>query len=178
MLCCYFFHWDGSFSLILFSILLFISFSSLFVCTKQQRSKSKFRGKKKHHPGIVEVKAVIQLSYYVAIMLLYLIAFSTIFYTFPQYQAELKAYIRCEALGNLPSFRCSRYPFERFHFPIIAVVGLILLWLFPAGNLVYVVSVEAIKKSYKKQVSKLRSFSERYSNTTGSVSGNVWSHSL
>ena len=63
---------------------------------------------------------------------------------------ELTAYLECESIGVLA---CDRQSFEEFKAYIIFLICLILLWIFPIVNLVYVISVEDIKETIKRHVS-------------------------
>ena len=87
-----------------------------------------------------------------SIAVLYLAGFSALFYTVDEYREELRQYFECEIWGV---FECHRQSFERFKFPIMLVVGLILVWIFPVINLVYIVSVKDIKETYSRHMSKV-----------------------
>ena len=118
---------------------------------EQQHRKLKTPGKMMYRPGTPEVKVAILLSYHMSVATVYLVAVSVDLYTLDNYIAELRLYFVCELWGFL---ECSRQSFEQFKVPIAYVVGVILIWIFPMVNLVYVISVKNIMETYSKRTSK------------------------
>ena len=105
-------------------------------------------GHSEHKNRIAQVKLMILLCYYLIVAIVFLVVFSALFYDFPTYVAEIVAYFLCEGLGNQPGRTCSRSTFENFSFPVIFIIVLMFLAMFPAVNLVYAISVQEVRSLF------------------------------
>ena len=58
-------------------------------------------------------------------------------------------YWQCEATGVDPENPCNRAPFEEQTHPALTTLAYVLLWIFPAVNLIFAVNISELKEKFK-----------------------------
>ena len=117
-------------------------------CCPQLQQHGLLRVKMSKHPlqiSTSERKILIVLCYYI---LLSVVALTGV--TFPLRNAELLAnalteYWQCETAGVAPLCNRLRASFEELTNPGIITVSYVLLWIFPAVNLIFAVNISELK---------------------------------
>ena len=100
---------------------------------------------------MAERKILIIFCYYVLVVVIALIAFTVTTSNIGQFAAAVADYWLCELTGVDPENPCDelRASLERFQFPVLSSFSYILLWIFPAVNLIFVVNIRELKQKFK-----------------------------
>lgn len=92
-----------------------------------------------------EKKLLILLCYYIAVVLLSLIAWTIEIRNQYRLSAALVGYFECEATGIQSGVSCNREEFEQYSITELFAVGYILLSSLPAVNLIFAVNFTDLK---------------------------------
>ena len=117
--------------------------------------------------GSAERKLLIILCYYVLLVVISLTGFTVSLRSSGLYISALLQYMHCEATGVDPENPCNRAPFEEQTYPALTTLAYVLLWIFPAVNLIFAINISELKEKFKTwrgQAAKRSSSSE--TNTT------------
>ena len=98
--------------------------------------------------GTAERKLLIILCYYVLLVAISLTAFTVTLRRSGLYFTALLEYWRCETTGVDPENPCNRASFEEQTYPGLTTLAYVLLWTFPAVNLIFAVNISEIKKKF------------------------------
>ena len=90
-----------------------------------------------------ELRVLIVFSYYAILGISALTAFTISSRDLPGYSSALHLYLLCERNGI--GTECDRSGFESFTNPALVTVGYVLVGIYPAVNLVYVIHLRDIK---------------------------------
>ena len=98
--------------------------------------------------GTAERKLLIILCYYI---LLAMVALSGV--SVPLRNAEpltnaITEYWNCEAAGIVPENPCNRAPLEQQTNPALTTISYVLLWIFPAVNLIFAINISELKQKF------------------------------
>ena len=82
-------------------------------------------------------------------------AFSVFFFNIKRVKESLNTFLNCESMGDIPGTNCDKGEFEAAHYPAQSIFdfGVVIILLYPAVNLIYVVEVQEIKR----RINNLRS---------------------
>ena len=117
--------------------------------------------------GSAERKLLIILCYYVLLVVISLTGFTVSLRSSGLYISALLQYMQCEATGVDPENPCNRASFEEQTHPALTTLAYVLLWIFPAVNLIFAINISELKEKFKTwrgQAAKRSSSSE--TNTT------------
>ena len=109
------------------------------------------------HPfqiGTAERKLLIILCYYVLLAIVALTGVSIPLRNAEPLANALIEYWQCEAAGIDPDNPCSRASIEQQSNPALITISYVLLWLFPAVNLIFAVNIKEIRQKFKTWSSK------------------------
>ena len=99
--------------------------------------------------GSAERKLLIILCYYVLLVVISLTGFTVSLRSSGLYIGALLEYMQCEATGVDPENPCSRASFEEQTYPGLSTLAYVLLWIFPAVNLIFAVNISELKENFK-----------------------------
>ena len=95
--------------------------------------------------GTAEKKILMALSYYVLVTVFSLMSFTLTTRNSGPFVMQLQAYFACEGRGRDPDNPCDRNNFQQLAYPGVATTSNVLLGLFPAVNLLYVLNIRELK---------------------------------
>ena len=99
--------------------------------------------------GSAERKLLIILCYYVLLVVISLTGFTVSLRSSGLYIGALLEYMQCEATGVDPENPCNRASFEEQTYPGLTTLAYVLLWIFPAVNLIFAVNISELKEKFK-----------------------------
>ena len=90
-------------------------------------------------------------------------AFSVFFFNIKKVTEALNAFLSCESMGDNPGAECDRSEFGAAHYPAQGIFdfGIVIILLYPAVNLIYVVEVQEMKGRLNSLHSTIRTRSTR-----------------
>ena len=104
------------------------------------------------HPfqiGIAERKILIILCYYVLLAMVALTGVSVPLRKAERLANAITEYWQCETAGVDPFCNRLRASFEKQTNPRIITLAYVLLWIFPAVNLIFAVNIGELKQKFK-----------------------------
>ena len=104
------------------------------------------------HPfqiGTAERKLLIILCYYILLAIVALTGVSVPLRNAEQLTNALTEYWQCEAAGIDHENPCNRASIEQQSNPALITIAYVLLWIFPAVNLIFAVNIREIRQKYK-----------------------------
>ena len=113
-----------------------------YVLLKARKSKDVFQ------IGTAERKILIAFCYYILLAAVALTSFTVELRNSELFVEELLNYFACEGKGNDPNNPCDRNTFRQLAIPWLTVVSLVLIFLLPAVNLVYVLNIKELKEKF------------------------------
>ena len=92
-----------------------------------------------------KIKLLIIFVYFSITSIFSLVAYTVVAKQSTDFRTKLAVYFRCEAQGIQPDRACEK-EFGRFNGNVLVALIYLLLGLYPAVNLVYVVNVKEMKR--------------------------------
>ena len=104
--------------------------------------------------GTAQRKLLIILCYYVLLAMVALTGVSIPLRNAEQLTNVLTEYWQCEAAGIDPENPCNRASVEQQSNPALITISYVLLWIFPAVNLIFAINIREIRQKFKTWSSK------------------------
>ena len=88
------------------------------------------------------------ISYFLFAGGVVVVAFSVFFFNIKRVKESLNTFLNCESMGVIPGAECDKSEFGAAHYPAQSIFdfGIVIILLYPAVNLIYVVEVQEIKR--------------------------------
>ena len=113
-----------------------------------QQRRLRRSGKSDASLTVPETKVLFLISYFLFAGGVIVVAFSIFFFTIKQVNEALDTFLNCESLGVISGTECDKSEFGAAYYPAQSIFdfGIVIILLYPAVNLIYVIDVQEMKR--------------------------------
>ena len=95
-----------------------------------------------------ETKVLFLISYFFIASGIVVVALNVLIFNVKRIRNALETFLNCESLGAIPGMKCDKSEFGAAYYPARSIldIGIVIVLLYPAVNLIYVIDVQEVKR--------------------------------